>query len=407
MIEKAILHIGLHKTGSSSIQESLKGYDDGTSFYADLDWINHSIPLYTGFSQECHQYHIWTKRGYSIENIQEIKNQALNKLEKQLSRPNRNTIIFSGEDLSRLSQDDANTLVAFMRKRCRHIIAIAYVRDPLDYAASAVQEFIKAGCKQIPNLISQDIETRINIWEQALGAENTYIRLFDREALTNGCVVQDFCKVTGLDFKKIKVKRRNESLRGPAIKVLFHLNQTSPLQFGDTTLIRTRERFINLMVELFADLPSLNKNLMHGHVDPQDIEYIKSKRLLNPTDSQTDSIYPTDETLIEWLRNLDEEIHNRLSEWLAKENRTTHWNSPTADLIHRTFYEILRSDTNNKNARLFVKCAFLLRESTNHGQSECIELLEIAQHGKPLNKRIKQLLREFRQLEGRKNQALT
>ncbi len=399
MLEKAILHIGLHKTGSSSIQASLKGYDDGKRFYADLDWINHSIPLYTAFSRSSDHYHIWTKQGASLDHINGVKEKTLRKLEQQLSRPSHNTIIFSGEDLSQLSQPDTNALVAFLRKRCEHIVAVAYVRDPLDYAASAFQQLVKGGCKQIPNRISQHIEARISIWEQALGSENVYIQPFDNKTLHNGCVVQDFCTIAGLDFNRIRLKRCNESLNGSATKILFHLNETSPLQFGDEALSRTRRRLINLLARLFVDMPGIDKHLFLDYLDVEDIEYIKSKNLLATASRPPDRQAQTAITLTAWLKHLDDDIYSRLSEWLAEQGEIQSWSGNTSELIHRTFYAVLRSDSNNTNAKLFTACAHTLKESPNGSISERIALLELAHHGKPLNNRIMQTLQEVRQLK--------
>jgi hypothetical protein len=405
MLEKAILHIGLHKTGSSSIQASLEGYDDGTRFYADLGWINHSIPLYTAFSHNSAHYHIWTRQGASREHIRETKEQTLRKLELQLSRPSHDTIIFSGEDISHLSQPDANALVGFLRKNCKQIIAVAYVRDPLDYAASAFQQLVKGGCKQVPSRISQHIEARIGIWEQVLGSENVYIRSFDRQALHNGCVVQDFCTIAGLDFNQIRLKRRNESLSGAATKILFHLNQTSPLQFGDAALSRTRRRLINLLAKLFVDTPRIDKHLFFDYLDLQDIEYIKSKDLLTTASRPPDNQSQAATTLTAWLNSLDDNIYSKLSEWLTEQGEIQSWSGNTSELIHRTFYAVLQSDITNTNAKLFRACALTLKGCTNGRISECIALLELASHGKPFNQEIKKNLQELQQLNILNHQA--
>ena len=45
------MHIGMNKAGSSSIQASLKDYDDGHVRYARLGPRNHSAPIVAMFSQ--------------------------------------------------------------------------------------------------------------------------------------------------------------------------------------------------------------------------------------------------------------------------------------------------------------------------------------------------------------------
>lgn len=268
-------------------------------------------------------------------------------MDQHFYSPSHKRIIFSGEDLSQLIQAETDALVAFLRERCQRIIAVAYVRDPLDYAASAFQQLVKGGCQEIPSSIGQQIQARIGIWEQSLGAENIKIRFFNRDTLRNGCVVQDFCQLAGLDPARITIKRRNESLSGAAIKILFHLNQTSPLQFGDPILARTRRRLVNLLAEKFADLPGIDKHLFINRIDQQDIDYIRANQLINASSSTPADPSPSCQTLEQWLIE-----HGHISSW--------HGN--TSQLIHRTFYAVLHTDPLNTSAKLLMKSALKLRD---------------------------------------------
>ncbi|MBM5793895.1 MAG: hypothetical protein FJ057_08185 [Cyanobacteria bacterium K_DeepCast_0m_m1_088] len=394
MLEKAIIHIGLHKTGSSSIQSSLLGYNDGFCFYADLGWANHSIPLYTAFSNNANSYHIWDKQGFSPEQIQGIKKEVLLQLEQQLSKPNCNTIVFSGEDLSTLSQSETHALVAFLRERCQRIVAVVYVRDPLDFAASAFQQLVKGGCAQIPRNIGQQIQHKIGIWEQVLGAENVQIRSFDREKLRNGCVVQDFCHLAGVDPAKIAIKRKNESINGAAVKVLFHLNQTSPLQFGDPSLVRTRQRLLKVLSITFADLPVIDKHFFVDLVDQHDIEYLRVNQLINFSNRALANS-PLDPSLDQWLVDLDPEIHARLCAWLIEQGHITSWHGSTSQLIHRTFYAILQTDLLNTNSSLLRKSALSLRDHSAGNVSDSMALLELARMGSPFSRKIKQAFKKL------------
>lgn len=50
---EVILHIGMHKTGSSSIQETLRGYDDGTIRYGWPGWqANHTLLVVRLFGRD-------------------------------------------------------------------------------------------------------------------------------------------------------------------------------------------------------------------------------------------------------------------------------------------------------------------------------------------------------------------
>jgi hypothetical protein len=99
-----IIHIGLHKTGSSSIQNSLRAYDDGKAFYARLGNPNHSVAFRTLFASDYLDYHVWKRKGYSKEEIEERKTAYNKAMIQQLSRNDRSRIIFSGEGISNLNQ---------------------------------------------------------------------------------------------------------------------------------------------------------------------------------------------------------------------------------------------------------------------------------------------------------------
>ncbi len=60
-MKEVILHIGLHKTGSTSIQNALKGYNKNGVKSVAFEEVNHSIPMYTIFSEKRYNYHIWQK----------------------------------------------------------------------------------------------------------------------------------------------------------------------------------------------------------------------------------------------------------------------------------------------------------------------------------------------------------
>jgi len=57
-MKEVILHIGQHKTGSTSIQFNLQDFDDGKSRYAQLGHPNHSVPLFTFYSHQRYRYYI-------------------------------------------------------------------------------------------------------------------------------------------------------------------------------------------------------------------------------------------------------------------------------------------------------------------------------------------------------------
>jgi hypothetical protein len=71
MKRRVIVHIGMHKTGSSSIQHTLyQRLADASFEYADLGCANHSEQIHSLFSSSPERYHLHRKRGRSKEEIE-------------------------------------------------------------------------------------------------------------------------------------------------------------------------------------------------------------------------------------------------------------------------------------------------------------------------------------------------
>lgn len=155
-MKEALIHIGMHKTGTTSIQESLKSYDDGHTFYADLEFTNHSIPMYTIFSENRFKYHIWTKQGMSEAEIRQKKNDFLNSLQHQLTLESRRRILISGEGISLLTPHEKDLMVRFFKNSASKVKILCVTRSPEEYAISILQERIKGGdLKHVPTINPQ------------------------------------------------------------------------------------------------------------------------------------------------------------------------------------------------------------------------------------------------------------
>ena len=82
MIEEAIVHIGMHKTGSSSIQAAYSGDQLGNVVYLDLPSANHSGFLFALLSKYPHRRARYIRDGYDK---QEIARRQLAELEPDIA----------------------------------------------------------------------------------------------------------------------------------------------------------------------------------------------------------------------------------------------------------------------------------------------------------------------------------
>src|SRR6187431_1743567 len=119
---RCVLHIGMHKTGSTSIQQSLKGFADDHFLYADFgSHGNHSLPMYTLFSGRPEHHHLHRVAGRDQNYVTEYAKRTLAALDKSIERAGSRTLLISGEDIGPLAPDDVETLAAFFHQRFKQV----------------------------------------------------------------------------------------------------------------------------------------------------------------------------------------------------------------------------------------------------------------------------------------------
>ncbi|WP_108258829.1 hypothetical protein [Mangrovicoccus ximenensis] len=252
-MDEVLLHIGMHKTGTTSIQSAILGYDDGDTVQADLEIPNHSAPLYTAFSANRAKYHYWRSFGLGPEQIEKRRSSYLEMLDAQLARTDRRRLLISGEDISILDPADKTALVDFFAARVPKIHVLCYLRAPGSYAASAFQQRITGGMAQLPAHCSPGYRMRLEAFRTDARVTTLEVREFSRGKLAGGDAVEDFATVLGLDLARMARTSLNEGLGETAAKLLYHFNRVMPLSAGDRVLMQAR---MAMGRELAAAYPS-------------------------------------------------------------------------------------------------------------------------------------------------------
>lgn len=264
----------MHKTGSSSIQRSLRDYNDGITRYANLGYENHSIPIYTAFSDRHLDYNIWRRAGLSGEAIEQKRLDCRAKIEDSLTEETEQNIIFSGEDMTKLSTDSLISLKAALNKHCGNIKIFAYIRDPISFNSSAIQEYIKNGENSHFQYLPRYKET-FEKFMTVFGFDNVTLKTFRRSELTNSDVVTDFCKHFDIALKH-KPAHVNESLSTEAIKCIYILNTiVNPLD-GDTMLNSARSTFISTLASLLPGSFSVNLGITDSEWLNSDCDWLEN-----------------------------------------------------------------------------------------------------------------------------------
>lgn len=239
---RLILHVGMPKTGSSSIQESmLHGLRDPRFRYLALGFVNASRPIQTLFADRPVAAHTHRAQGVSAQAMQNRKEFFSDCFERQIQKAKQEkaTPILSAEDCWFLSAQE----LARLRDKIHTFgfipQVVAYLRSPLGWTTSMYQELLKSGHHQFADqlLLGSDVAPpatatmgcdylpHIEKFESVFGKENLLVRSFRRQDLVDGCVVSDFCKTMGIDFPKSRVQRTNESLSLETSRFLFAVNR--------------------------------------------------------------------------------------------------------------------------------------------------------------------------------------
>lgn len=250
-MKRCILHIGMHKTGSSSIQQSLKNFASKDFRYARLlKTPNHSGAIIQAFSESIRNQ--WRGSDHPIYGQKDIAQRVKARLEKQLKRAKADTLIVSGEGIPSLTLKEIDALKQFIGKYVSQTIVVCYIRLPESYMNSAAQQRIKAGLDAFDfSAFYPSYRDRLEKFDQLFGQENVKLWTFNSKLLKNGCVVSDFCARFGIDIPSEDIVRVNESLSLNALSLLYSYHKHAR---NSADLINEDSKSYALLVQSLVDL---------------------------------------------------------------------------------------------------------------------------------------------------------
>lgn len=220
--KKVILHIGMHKTGTTAIQKALDGQTVDGFGYAELSHANHSVPLMTIFQQA--PYYYWERVGVTGQHITSRKRTFTSLLEAELDRGDIDTLVLSGEDIGWLLEREKSAMVDFFEERGHSLRVICLTRHPAEFAKSALQQRIQGGLRDVTEIHPQYVD-RLSFFLGRLGRER--LTVIDYTSLCESCgdVVTGFISLADLPFKTVESARYNRALSADATRIIFRLNQ--------------------------------------------------------------------------------------------------------------------------------------------------------------------------------------
>lgn len=335
-MQEILIHCGIHKTGSSSIQQALAKNRQQLLGRGILypSFRAHHFELYAAFCQDPLAYHMNRVRGLStLTAVDAARTATLKSFEEELAACRSERVIVSAEDFSAMNADELSAFVSYLSSLgFKAIKFVVYLRDYVSYWESSLQQRIKGGAyidfaEKVPHRIRT-----YRLFLEALSAcsrrDNINIRIFNKAFLKNGDAVADFASCSGLDGLEMPTDYANQSLSWTAMLTLNALNKRVPRHTEAGTSIifdeaisvlredtRPSFRASRAMAEYILKASAEDREYLREWFDGRDpfIDILDA----NLSDPARENTPPSDSEIIDLLATLYAKAQIRAAENLA------------------------------------------------------------------------------------------
>ncbi len=339
-MKEVILHVGLHKTGTTSIQDTLykrENYEvfkeNGIRFIEKLD-PNNGFGIYSAFSKHPENFHVNLSKGLSMAEIDEYNSFVKQEIINELNKDDR--LLISGEDIIALDYDELDNFRKFVEECTEHEIkwnVIMYLRNPVQFLSSWYQQMVQLGVPVVyKNNFDRDIERYYAIPERVVtifGKHNVTVYEFEKSLDNRHGLTGKFFERLNIDIDKINYIRVNERLSQEATNIAIFMNDKQPLII-DGKVSENRHRFdVVPLFKIKGSKFSLGKNQLYKNLesmhndfiwirDNLGIDYTKEKEKLEDIEA---SAYSVDEiSVLESYMQCTDFVKESMLEYYAEKN---------------------------------------------------------------------------------------
>ncbi|MFW5330740.1 hypothetical protein [Hydrogenophaga sp. ZJX-1] len=350
-MKRIVLHVGMHKTGSTAIQASLAGYRDGVFEYAPLPpaveadrqrAYNHSFLINTAFDRGHKRAGKLLKFGVAASDFDRVQAQCRDALEACLRASEAEVLILSAETITGFDPDSTRELGALLRQYASDIQVCAYVRDPFGYVKSATQEWIKWGYTG-DHLHPLSYRNNFVHIEDVFGADCVSYRLYRREKLLNGDVVADFGSWIGLKKEPAHRLEANVTLSTDAVMCIYALNSHPMFSSGSGLLRNAWRELLDVHRRLFPGRFEIPARLVAREVDVWDLAWMEARlgqSLQLPPYSEKDMDCTG---LRDWLGRTTPEMLTTIRGELTGRGANVPEDASLVELLFQLYLECIRS----------------------------------------------------------------
>ncbi|EKO0309378.1 hypothetical protein PX387_001933, partial [Campylobacter coli] len=382
----AYIHIGVEKTGSTSIQEFLYHNKDNIFkqnyfFPQSIGLKNHWDLAFLAYSMDKKDSYILINSLKNLQDIREHKKNILSKLKAEIKHAEN--IVFTSELLQ--SRLDHKKEIIRLKKilymlNVKKIFVIFYIRDPLDMFKSLCSEAIKWGEIDSFKLLKKGLQYEsgfkknlshfnyicnykqiIQWWQQIFGKENLIVRLFDKSEFYQGDLLKDFVHSIGLkwDNEFVIPPKQNESLDLIGVELLKRINQYLPWRI-DNKINHLRGDLTKFITKYFQNSNNYHlkfqppKEIIQSYIDSfeESNEWVRKE------------FFPYKERLFP-----KQDLANYKENYELKEMKPEYWNKISefiADIVKTKNQLITNKTTQIQNLNQAIKNKDELIQNTNN-----------------------------------------
>ena len=197
---KTILHIGMPKTGTTALQDCLRASrpylaERGILYPQNppgCSFNNHRMLVFGFLPFEKLPRHIRSHKQYTKENYLEKHEEFLEFLYDQAAQTRPTCMILSSETLfGSLNAAGRRALPEALRPLGERITVAAYLRQPSEHYVSGLQQRLRQSSDL--GLVKAPLFMRhLRRYVEAFGKEAVVPRVYERSALRNGDIIDDF-----------------------------------------------------------------------------------------------------------------------------------------------------------------------------------------------------------------------
>lgn len=324
--DNVYIHVGLHKTGTSTIQsclfsnrkslESTEGY-----CYPSIN-KNHGGTIYTMFSDTPENFITNVKNNLTDpQKISEYKKKLFTLYQDEMSKTTATNLVISGESISLLSKKELTKLRDFFSSYSDNVYAVLWLRSPLEWCRSMSQQYIKQGLATLKEIESNPpvIEYRniISLLTDVFGKKSLTITSFNDALTHTGGIFGRFCDDINISesfWEKIEPLKLNESASFESLTLISYLNESKPLikngYINEDRKPGDNEVFLDITGTSFdINISTKNKVMKAAEkdlewlLDTYGIDYLSNYSLNNPHNKNT-------EVSLESFRAISDLIHS-------------------------------------------------------------------------------------------------